>query len=587
MPIPDSFIDELIGRTDITELVSGYVRLTKRSGSNMFGLCPFHTEKTPSFSVNADKQIYYCFGCGKGGGAVNFVMSAENMTFTDAVEFLASRAGMTVPSDDTSLELAGKRKRMLELNREAARFFFDMLRSPLAGPARQYLSKRGISKEMVTRFGIGAAPDSWSLLLDAMTLKGYSRQELSEAGLIKSGRSGDSAYDVFRNRLIFPVIDARGSVVGFSGRILSDDEPKYLNSPDTLVFNKSSTLFALNLARKTKQGMLILVEGNIDVVALHMAGFDGAVASLGTSFTTQQARLMSRYSDNAVIAFDSDEAGKRAALKAIPLLEKTGMSVRVLSLDGAKDPDEYIKAKGADAFRNLLERSEGHIDYRLLVIENNADMSTDEGRLKYITAATELLANLDSKPEREVYGARVAKVGGVSAESIAVEVAKAVRIKRSKAKKEFEKQVTRPTLSVQPKDKKMRYTDEFSATAEEGILRCLMLNPSLMSTISETGFSQEEFTSQFLAKLFGIVTARLSQGLDISEASLMARLEPEEAAQLTRIFNQPESLPQSERTLCDYIEKIRERKYSALDPDSGMLMAIKQFRKEKKDTGGN
>ena len=587
MQIPESFIDELVGRTDITELVSGYVRLTKKSGGNMFGLCPFHSEKTPSFSVNSDKQIFYCFGCGKGGGAVNFVMSVENMTYPDAVEFLANRAGMTVPTDDTTVMLAGKRKRMLELNREAARFFYEMLRSPLAESARQYLSKRGISKEMVTKFGIGAAPDSWSLLLDAMTQKGYSRQELSEAGLIRSGRKEGSAYDVFRNRLIFPVIDVRGSVVGFSGRILSDGEPKYLNSPDTLVFNKSSTLFALNLARKTKQQMLILVEGNIDVVALHMAGFDGAVASLGTSFTTQQARLMSRYNNNAVIAFDSDEAGRRAALKAIPLLEKTGMSVRVLSLEGAKDPDEFIKEKGADAFRALIERSENHIDYRLMVIENSVNMSSDEGRLKYIASAAELIANLESKPEREVYGARVAQVGGVSAESIAVEVAKNIRIKKAKLKKEFEKQVTRPVVSVQPKDKKMRYSDEFSATAEEGILRCLMLNPSLMRVVSDTGFSKDEFTSEFLTKLFGIVTERLAEGLDVPEAAIAARLEPEEASQLTHIFQRPESMPQSERTLCDYIEKIRERKYSSLSPDSNMLMAIKQYRREKKDAGGN
>ena len=586
MPIPDSFIDELVGRTDITEIVSGYVRLTKRSGGNMFGLCPFHSEKTPSFSVNADKQIYYCFGCNKGGGVVNFVMSAENMSFRDAVEFLANRAGMSVPLDDTSDELAGKRKRMLELNRDAARHFFEMLRSPLAEPARKYLSRRGISKETVLKFGIGAAPDSWDLMLNAMTAKGYSKQELIEAGLARSSRKEGGAYDIFRNRLIFPIIDVRGNVLGFSGRILSDGEPKYLNSPDTLVFNKSNNLFALNLAKKIKQGAFILAEGNIDVVALHQAGFDGAVASLGTAFTTQQARLLSRYAKNVVIAFDSDEAGRRAALRAIPLLEKTGMSVRVLSLDDAKDPDEFLKKHGMDSFRRLIERSENHIEYRLIVIENNSDMSTDEGRLSYIAAATELLADLESRPEREVYGVYVAKAAGVSVESIAAEVERIERIKKTRRKKEYERQTTRPASAIQPKDRTIRYPDEFSAAGEEGLLRCLVLNPPLIKTIADMGFSQDEFTSRFPAKVFEIISERLAEGLDVPEAAIMAKLEPEEASRLTHLLQSPESLPQSDRTMRDYIEKIRARKYSSGNPDKEMLLAIKQYR-ENKDTGGN
>ena len=339
MAFSDSFLNELISRNDIEDVISGYVQLTKRSGSNLFGLCPFHSEKTPSFSVSPDKQIYHCFGCGKGGGVINFIMEIENLSFPDAVAFLAKRVGMEVPDDDTPKELRNKRTRLLELNKDAARFFYDMLSTPAGAGALSYIKKRGISRQMAMNFGLGAAPDSWNALLDSMSSKGYTHQEMFEAGLIRKSRTGSGFYDYFRNRLMFPVIDVRGSVIGFSGRALGDNEPKYLNSPDTPVFNKSRCLFALNLAKRSKQGMLILSEGNIDVIALHQAGYDCAVASLGTSLTSDQARLMTRYTDQVVIAYDADNAGVKAAQRAIPILEKAGLNVKVLTIPGAKDPD--------------------------------------------------------------------------------------------------------------------------------------------------------------------------------------------------------------------------------------------------------
>ena len=279
MAFPENFINELVERNDIVDVVSGYVRLSKKSGSNMFGLCPFHSEKTPSFSVSPDKQIYHCFGCGKGGGVINFIMEIENLSFPEAVEFLARRAGMTVPEDADDRE-SRKRTRMLALNRDAARYFHEQLSAPAADGARGYIEKRRIGRRMVTAFGLGFAPDGWTGLLDAMRAKGYTDYELFDAGLVRRGKSG-GFYDTFRNRLMFPVIDVRGSVIGFSGRILGEGEPKYMNSPETLVFNKSRNLFALNLAKKSKNGYIILSEGNIDVVSLHQAGFDSAVASLG------------------------------------------------------------------------------------------------------------------------------------------------------------------------------------------------------------------------------------------------------------------------------------------------------------------
>ena len=585
MPIPDSFLDELVGRTDITGLVGEYVRLTKRSGGNIFGLCPFHSEKTPSFSVNADKQMYYCFGCGKGGGCVNFLMEIENLSFRDAVEVLAKRAGMTVPENGEADELAGKRRRLLELNRDAARHFYETLASPIGKAARSYLAGRGISKAMVTRFGIGAAPDSWTMLLDAMTAKGYSKQELIDVGLARSGKKEGGAYDLFRNRLMFPVINVRGDVIGFSGRILGDGEPKYLNSPETIVFNKSRNLFALNTAKKTKSGMLILAEGNTDVVALHQAGFDCAVASLGTSLTAEQARLMSRYTGKAVIAYDSDEAGRKAALRAIPLLEKTGMSVKVVSMGDSKDPDEYLKKHGADAFQTLIERSENHIEYRLMAIKSKADLSSDEGRIQYLAAATDLLAELASRPEREIYGARVAVEAGVSQESVGSEVEKKTKARAAKQKQEFERRVTRPAAAMQPEDKSLRYQNEYSAAAEETLVSCLMRDPSLIKAAEELGFSPEEFTSPLLRNVFEALSRRASDGGDTSPRLIMSGLEAPEAARLTAILQKPEALRHGEKPVRDCIAKIRAEKFKSGEPDGDLLLEIKQYR-EKKDSGG-
>ena len=376
------------------------MRLSKRSGSNLFGLCPFHSEKTPSFSVSPDKQIYHCFGCGKGGGVISFIMEIENLSFPEAVEFLARRANMPVPEEADDRE-SKKRGRMLALNKDAARFFYEQLAAPGGGPARDYMARRRIGRAVATNFGLGFAPDSWDALRNAMKDKGYTDFELFDAGLVRKGKSG-GFYDTFRNRLMFPVIDVRGNVIGFSGRILGDGEPKYMNSPETLVFNKSRNLFALNLAKKSKSGYIILSEGNIDVVSLHQAGFDSAVASLGTSLTPEQARLISRYTGEVIIAYDSDGAGVKAAQRAIGILEKLDLKVRVLRMEGAKDPDEYIQLRGAAAFRTLLEGSEDQIDYRLRTVSDKYVLTEPDQKVAYLKEATDLLARLPGAVERQV-----------------------------------------------------------------------------------------------------------------------------------------------------------------------------------------
>jgi len=582
MAIPESFIDELVSRTDITELVGSYVRLTKKSGNNMFGLCPFHSEKTPSFSVNSDMQMYRCWGCGKGGGVITFIRDIENLPFRDAVEVLAKRAGMVIPEDSGSAELTSRRKRILELNREAAKHYFQILKSPQGQIARDYLAKRGLSKEIVTKFGIGAAPDNWSLLYDAMVKKGYTKQELVDAGLCKHGQKG--TYDFFRNRLMFPVIDVRGDVVAFSGRTLDPnaDSHKYLNSADTVTFSKSKTMYGLNFAKKTKSGMLVLVEGNIDVVMLHQAGFDNVVAPLGTAFTEHQARLLSNYTKNVVIAFDPDEPGERATLRALPLIEATGTEVKVIDLGSSGDPDDFIKKRGADAFRMLLERGENHIEYRLQAIHSNFNIETDEGRLKYLAAATQYLTQIESRPEREIYSIRVAETANVSVDAVKNEINRIINIKQKKSRKDFEKTVTRPKTAVQPMSREFRYENEASAVAEEGVIRCLMSDSVLLKVVLEKGFNAEEFTSSLLAKIFLSIEHRLTSDMKADRAQILSTLEPDEAALFISILQKPESLAASEKTIKEYIDKIRTERLARAKNDESNLLEIMNLKNKKK-----
>ena len=556
MAFPESFLQELAERNDIVDVVSSYVRLTKKSGSNLFGLCPFHSEKTPSFSVSPDKQIYHCFGCGKGGGVINFIMEIENLSFPEAVEFLAKRAGMPIPEEENDRE-SRKRSRMLSLNRDAARFFYAQLSTPQGGAARDYMAKRRIGPATAKNFGIGFAPDTWDSLEKAMREKGYTDFELFDAGLVRKGNKG-GYYDTFRNRLMFPVIDVRGNVIGFSGRILGDGEPKYMNSPETLVFNKSRNLFALNLAKKSKSGYIILSEGNIDVVSLHQAGFDSAVASLGTSLTPEQARLLSRYTNQVIIAYDNDGAGIKAAQRAIGILEKLDLKVKVLRMSGAKDPDEFIKLKGADAFRNLLESSENQIDYRLRTVTDKYDLSVDEQKVEFLKEASDLVARLPGSVERQVYAMRVASMSGVSADVVTKEVERRRKKLVNQASRSEERQQSRPERQLQPEEKALRYEDPSSAAAEEGVIRLLYLDPALARNAELP--APEEFSSPALGHIYSVLRDKIDRGETPSAATLGGALDGQEMSLLVRLLQKPELLSKGDRALADYIKRIRERK---------------------------
>ena len=580
MPIPEKFINDLVDRSDIVDVVSGYVRLSKRSGANMFGLCPFHSEKTPSFSVSPDKQIYHCFGCGTGGGVISFIMEIENLSYPEAIAFLAKRAGMQLPEETDSAE-GRKRARMLAVNKEAARWFYAQLSTPAGAPAVEYIRKRGISRAMVKNFGLGAAPDSWNSLRDAMREKGFTENELFEAGLIKRGRQG-GFYDAFRNRLMFPVIDVRGNVIGFSGRILGDGEPKYLNSPETLVFNKSRNLFALNLAKKSKSGYIILSEGNIDVVSLHQAGFDSAVASLGTSLTAEQARLISRYTGEVIIAYDNDGAGLKASQRAIGILEKLDIKVRVLRMSGAKDPDEFIKAKGPEAFRKLLEGSENQMDYRLRAIREKYDLSVTEQKSDYLREAVDLLARLPDEVRRQVYAMDLAKELGLPSDVIVADVERRRRRVVNGMYKEVQKQQTQPEKLMQPAARELRYDDPASAAAEEGLIRLLSLEPSLISTPGLP--PPEDFSAPALGRIYGVLRERIEKGRSVDTDHLTAELSADELSLLVAINNKPERLNRSRQSILDYIAKIKERKEQR--SGSTDLLALRDQLKKKKGYGG-
>ena len=480
MPFDRVFLDELSARNDIVDVVSQYVQL-KKSGANYFGLCPFHNEKTASFSVSPDKQIFHCFGCGAGGGVITFVMKAEGLEFPDAVRFLAARAGMEVPEQgEADRRAARHRERLYALCKDAARFYYDTLWKPENRAAQQYFIGRGLHRRIMNRFGLGYAPDSFHALLDAMTAKGYSREELLDAGLVSRSEKG-RIYDRFRGRVMFPIIDVRGNVIAFGGRVLDDSKPKYLNSPETPIFHKSRNLFALNLAKTTKSGYFILAEGYMDVIALHQAGFDSAVASLGTSLTEEQARIIARHVSQIVISYDADGAGQAAAQRAIDILKKCDLQVKVLRIPGAKDPDEFIKAKGADAFRGLIERSEDHNAYRLEQIAAKYDLEDDEARVQFLREAARMLAGIDSTIEREVYAGRAAKMAGVTAEAMNVEVRRELGVRRKRQRAAERREIRSPVGMAQPKDRTLAYTDVKSAKAEENVLRLLFSDQKLIA----------------------------------------------------------------------------------------------------------
>ena len=579
MAFPASFIDELLVRNPIEDVVGQHVTL-RRSGSNLFGLCPFHGEKTASFSVSPDKGIYYCFGCHKGGGAINFVMELEGLSYPDAVRSLAKRAGMEVPEDEQYQSRYRQQERLWALHKEAAKFFHSQLYAPTGAEALNYALGRGMSRYILTTFGVGYAPDTWDSLVKAMKAKGYTDQELKDSGLVTVSQKSGNLFDRFRGRLMFPIIDVRGNVIAFGGRIIKNDKEsaKYLNSPETLIFNKRKNLFGLNLAKKSKQGFLILVEGNIDVVALHQYGFDNAIASLGTSLTEDQAVLLSRYTEQVVLVYDSDEAGQRATRRAIPILEKAGISVKVLQIRDAKDPDEFLKKFGADRFKLLLEESSNRVEYQLSAIAKKYDLRADDQRIKYIQETAELICTLGSPVQREIYGHRVAEGASISYEAMKMEVDKAFKRRINREKKKQEKIDLAPAQAMQPRSRSIRYDNIKSAMAEEAVLAMVIKEPALMEQTKK--LSQGCFSSPLLGKVYQQFCLRYAQGLELNPGAL-EDLSADEMSHIIGI-SQRHTGPVNETALKDCVEIIlAEHKASTVSSEDDLMRLRNQLKERK------
>ena len=586
MAIDERFLDELNARCDIVDIVSRYVSL-KKKGSNYFGLCPFHNEKTPSFSVAPDKQIFYCFGCGKGGGPIRFIMDAEGLDFTDAVRFLAKEYHMEVPETGSSPQTRHLRERSLQALTEAARFFYAQLYSPQGAQALEYFQKRRLSKKTMNNFGLGYAPDSFHALLDAMTQKGFTKEELEAAGLIARSNQG-TYFDKFRNRVMFPIIDMRGDVIAFGGRVMDDSKPKYLNSPETIVFNKRRNLFAMNRAKKTKSEYFLLAEGYMDVIALHQAGFDSAVASLGTSLTEEQARLLSRHTKTVIVCYDADTAGQSAAQRAIDILKKTGIRVKILKIPGAKDPDEFIKAKGPDAFRKLIEQSDNDVRYRIEAAKDKYDFTEDDQRILFLREAAGIIALLDSEVEQDVYTTSTAKLAGVTPEAFRQEVKQAKIRLRTQAKRKMHREVRAPAQAVQPKDRTMHFENVRSARAEEGILSLLFSDTSLMEQMQQV-LTPDDFSSSELGKIYGLCSALYTSGRTIAVPALEGRLEPQEMDLLVSALRVDIPIDRRQQAMEDYMAIIQEQKLmrsAQNDTEEDPLLKKAQMQRKNKSFAG-
>ena len=582
MAFPPSFLDELVARNPIEDVVGHYVTL-KRSGSNLFGLCPFHGEKTASFSVAPDKGIYYCFGCHKGGGVINFMMELEGLSYPDAVRNLAARVGMEVPEDEQYQSRYRQQERLWALHKEAARFFHSQLYAPVGKAALEYALGRGMSKSILTTFGVGYAPDSWDSLVKAMKAKGYTEEELKESGLVTVSQKNGNIFDRFRDRLMFPIIDVRGNVIGFGGRIIKNDPnaAKYLNSPETLIFNKRKNLFGLNLAKKSKAGSLILVEGNIDVVALHQYGFDNAIASLGTSLTEEQAALMTRYAEQVILIYDGDKAGQNATQRAIPILEKAGLQVKVLQLKDAKDPDEYLKKFGADKFKLLLEGSSNRVEYQLNAIARKYDIREDDQKVKFINEAAEFISTLGNAVQREVYGHRVAEAAGISYDALKLEVNKAFKRRMARERKKQEKIDLAPAQAMQPKSRTIRYDNMKSAVAEETVIAMVLRDPALLDEAKN--LLPEEFSSALLGNVYRQLRQRHDAGLDVS-LGVLADLSAEEMSHVTSVFQRQQG-PVNSQALADCIRTIKAEHSSANVSSEDDLLAFRNRLRERKGAG--
>lgn len=551
MALSDSFLQELKMKTDIEDVISTYVTL-KRRGATLVGLCPFHNEKTPSFTVYPATQSFYCFGCGAGGDAITFLKKIENLDYLDAVKTLAQRAGLQMPQEGFDDSLSKRRRRILEMNREAARFYHSVLLSPEGKVGYDYYIGRALSAATINHFGLGFAPNQWDALLKHMRAKGYQPAELVDAGLARKGQKG--YYDNFRNRVMTPIIDVRGNVIAFGGRVLDDSKPKYINSGDTLVYKKTNELFALNFAKDSKEDALILCEGYMDVIAMHQAGFTNAVAGCGTALTTEQVRLISRYAKEVILTYDADEAGQKALQKAMTLFDQTDVKVRIPALVGGKDPDEIIRTYGRDKFKGMLEGASNETEFRLLALRRQYNLATTQGKIDFIGGALQILATLPPV-EQDLYVSRLSEELGVERQNMKVQLQDLVaRQGNRREKREFNRIVqenmrktARETMATDASLRKLR--------AEDRLISLLLRYPDCSRLCKD--FDPQWLTPGFAQRVFALILQRLENGDGTELMDLRDRLTDDEMGRLSGIIARGGESADAKQEFSDCLHTIR------------------------------
>lgn len=583
--VSDLFIQELKQYSDIERIVSGYVAL-KKKGRYLAGLCPFHSEKSPSFYVYPQTQSFYCFGCGAGGDVITFIRRIENLDYMEAVHFLAEKCGMTVPEDEKADALGMQRKRVLEINREAAHFFHDQLMSENGRQAYGYLMRRGRDRKTIRHFGLGYAPNEWHALTDHLKSKGFSEQDMVAANVAVMGKQG-GAYDRFRNRVMFPIIDLRGNVVAFGGRALDDQGAKYLNSSDTPVFKKSKNLFALNFAKTSKLPGLILAEGYMDVIAIHQAGFDNAVATLGTALTEEQARLISQYTDKVILAYDSDGPGQAATKRAINIFDEVGVKVSVLSMTGAKDPDEFIQKYGRERFAMLLDGSRNAVEFELGKLRSKFDTQTADGKVGFLKDACKLFAGIRNPVEREVYVTQVANELEISPQAINAQIQS---LDKREQYKERRRQKADTNIYIgqmaAAKNDLQRRANLRYAMAEEGLLYCLMKNPNFFKEVY-ANLKEQDFVTDINRELYSVFAKRLEAGQSIEMIELSSELSPEAMSRVSAIMATAPSQRCDEAALQDYMtilaehRNVKTKEQVAQMDDNALDAYVKQLAAKK------
>jgi len=588
VPFPDSFLQELKLRSDITEIASSYVNL-KRHGRNMVGLCPFHGEKTPSFNIYTESGSFYCFGCGAGGDVITFIMKIENLDYVEAVKFLAQRAGMEMPENTYDDSLSKLRMRIYEANREAARFFHATLLSQRGQSGLNYLRGRALSDRTIRHFGLGFADDDWNSLCNHLKSKGFSEYEIYSANLAFKRKNGNGIYDRFVNRVMFPIIDLRGNVIAFGGRIMTDEKPKYLNTSDTPVFKKSENLFSLNNAKSSGTRTLILCEGYMDVIALNQAGFTNAVATLGTALTNEQAVLMKRYADEVIICYDADGAGQKATARAIDILRNAGLPIKILTVPSGKDPDEFIRSKGENgpaAFKLLIEKCGNDIEYRLMKLKENYNLNTTDGKVAFLNEAVKIVATIESPIERDVFASKLCAELEIDKNAFLEQISKVKRRDRRENIKKENRQIQAELNGQSDKINREHYKKPRSSSAEEALLVYLINNPDYANSISER-VTPDKFSNSLIKRYYEYVLSKIKSGYE-PLTSVSSDFNSDEVSYLYKLISTTIPAASTREAVEEYINVINEESNKltsdkladmSADDINDYIMKLKQNKK--------